>query len=122
MVWTSFRSAMPREQPRVWVPSDLRQIFVQGFLTNALNPMVAMFFLAFLPQFIYADTPSKVAAFVTLGLLFDATGTVWNLGVAWFTGKLGASKGYGRLRAWLDRTSGAVFVGVGVKLALAERP
>jgi threonine/homoserine/homoserine lactone efflux protein len=77
-----FRPAK-RRQPILHIGNAL---FIQGVLTNALNPKVAVFFLALLPQFIDTDAPSKVAAFVTLGLLFDATGTVWNLGVAWFAG------------------------------------
>ena len=51
----------------------------QGMLTNILNPKVALFFLAFLPQFIDSSTPSKVAAFLTLGFTFVATGMVWCL-------------------------------------------
>lgn len=100
---------------------NLRSIFFQGFLTNVLNPKVALFFLAFLPQFIRSDAPSTVAAFLLLGLVFNVTGTAWNLGVAWFAGRLMASPGVHRLRVWLDRALGGLFVALGVRLVLAER-
>jgi RhtB (resistance to homoserine/threonine) family protein len=100
----------------------LRQLFIQGFLSNALNPKVAVFFLAFLPQFVDSDSPYKPAAFIILGLLFNVLGTMWNLGVAWCSGIVAASNAYGRLKVWLERTIGAVLVGVGIRLALAERP
>jgi len=74
--------------------SRLRTAFMQGLLTNVFNPKVALFFLAFLPQFIDADAPSKVLAFVALGLLFNLTGTLWNLGVAWCAAHV-ASRGTG---------------------------
>ena len=80
-----------------------------------------MFFLAFLPQFVDADAPFKVASFVTLGLMFDAVGITWNIAVAWFAGKLAGSSTYFQWRAWLERVIGALFVVVGIKLALSER-
>jgi threonine/homoserine/homoserine lactone efflux protein len=61
--------------------SSLRQVFVQGALINALNPKVALFFLAFLPQFVAADSSHKAAAFALLGLIFIFNGTLWCL--AW---------------------------------------
>jgi threonine/homoserine/homoserine lactone efflux protein len=99
----------------------MRTIFFQGFLTNVLNPKVALFFLAFLPQFIRSDASSKAMAFVILGLAFAATGTVWNLIVAWSAGRLAAAwSGLGRMRQWLERSLGALFVGLGVRLALSD--
>ncbi len=82
--------------------TSTNQIFWQGFLTNVLNPKVAFFFLAFLPQFINADTSSKATSFLFLGLVFDVVGTLWNLVVA--------------------RTAalGAVFIYLGLRLATAE--
>jgi threonine/homoserine/homoserine lactone efflux protein len=100
--------------------ADLRGGILQGFLTNVLNPKVALFFLAFLPQFIDTNAPSKAAAFVVLGLLFDTTGTTWNLGVAWLFAKLGTSAWFDRLQRWLDRAIGALFVAMGIKLLLIE--
>jgi threonine/homoserine/homoserine lactone efflux protein len=104
---------------RVW---SRRAIFAKGFLTNALNPKVALFFVALVPQFVDADAPSTFAAFVLLGAIFDVNGTLWNIAVAWT-----AARAASRLRAtteamaWLERAAGALFVILGVKLALAER-
>jgi RhtB (resistance to homoserine/threonine) family protein len=112
------RSAVATPQP---LPScNIRQVFLQGVLTNALNPKVAVFFLAFLPQFVDADAPSKVGSFITLGLLFDTVGTAWNIAVAWFAGSLAMTHAYVCMKAWLERAIGAIFVLVGIKLALAE--
>src|SRR5262249_17925573 len=74
------------------------------------------------PQFVSVDAPSKVAAFLVLGLLFNVVGTTWNIAVAWFTGRFAASSTSRRLRAWLARAIGALFVGVAIKLALSEQP
>ncbi len=98
----------------------MRDIFFQGFLTNVLNPKVALFFLAFLPQFVLSDAPSKPLAFLFLGAIFDFNGTIWNLLVAWSTarisGRLGASD---QFKKWFNRCVGSLFVFVGIRLALA---
>jgi threonine/homoserine/homoserine lactone efflux protein len=122
ILWGSFKHSAQTFEVTISHRDSLPSIFVQGFLTNALNPKVALFFLAFVPQFINADAPSKVSAFILLGLLFDATGTGWNLLVAWAAGQMAASSRLGRMRVWVDRVIGTVFVGLGVRLAFSERP
>jgi len=99
-----------------------RAIFLQGFLTNALNPKVALFFLAFLPQFIDPASPQKSWAFLLLGLIFTLNGTIWNLFVGWSSARIAGrmSRG-GALSAWFNRGVGAVFLYLGCRLALAER-
>ncbi len=111
-------AAGPNQPP---AGSALRTVFWQGFLTNVLNPKVALFFLAFLPQFIDGHAPSKVAAFIVLGLVFNVTGTLWNLGVAWGAGRLAHAGPIAGARVWLERLLGAMFVGFGVRLALSAR-
>jgi threonine/homoserine/homoserine lactone efflux protein len=102
-------------------PTPMWGIFFQGFLTNVLNPKVALFFLAFLPQFVLLDAPSKPLAFLILGAIFDFNGTIWNLLVAWSTarisGRLGASD---QFKKWFNRCVGSLFVFVGIRLALAH--
>ncbi len=101
----------------------LRRIFMKGFWTNVLNPKVALFFLAFLPQFIAAGAPSKGLSFVLLGLIFNFNSLWVNLAYAW----LGAavSQQFTALQqgmVWLERIAGAMFVGFGLKLALTDNP
>src|SRR5215831_7865390 len=108
------------------LPSNFRRrttfaAFRQGVLTNVLNPKVALFFLAFLPQFIDPASNMKIPAFITLGLTFVTTGTIWCLVLAWF-----ASSFSERLRnnetiaQWLNRTAGTLFVFLGLRLATAK--
>ena len=111
---------------RLSLPSHFRwrtteAAFRQGVLTNILNPKVALFFLAFLPQFIDPTSNSKIAAFLALGLTFVTTGTIWCLILAWSASSLSE-----RLRRnetiaqWLNRTAGALFVFLGLRLAVSK--
>jgi threonine/homoserine/homoserine lactone efflux protein len=102
-------------------PASIRGIFFQGFLTNVLNPKVALFFLAFLPQFVSSDAPSKPLAFLFLGVIFDFNGTLWNLLVAWSTARISVRfAASNTFKQWFNRCVGTVFVFVGIRLALAH--
>jgi threonine/homoserine/homoserine lactone efflux protein len=99
----------------------LRTVFIQGFWTNVLNPKVALFFLAFLPQFVDLDAPGKVIPLLFLGLLFNVNGTLWNLFVAWSSARVGrAVLAHGPAATWFNRSVGALFIYLGVRLALAR--
>ncbi|QTN30343.1 LysE family translocator [Rhodoferax sp. AJA081-3] len=124
-----------------------KTIFLRGFWTNVLNPKVALFFLAFLPQFIAPTVEHKPLAFLLLGLLFNFNGLWVNIGWALAAARLTqymqkaarrraapkagesprgaatreAEERGGPLR-WLDRVAGAMFVAFGIKLALTESP
>ena len=106
-------------------PTDGRSVFWQGALTNALNPKVALFFLAFLPQFIAPGAGGQALAFVALGMLFNVGGTLVNIGAALTAASISrrlAARGAGSaIGTWLSRAVGALFVGLGVRLALSGR-
>lgn len=116
-------SIVPADAAKAHQPADLRRIYLRGFLTNVLNPKVALFFLAFVPQFIAPGTPDKVTAFLLLGLLFNLNSLPINFGYAWLAGwaanRVGAVQ---RTMNGMDRAAGAMFVGFGLKLALADNP
>ncbi len=101
---------------------DLKSIFFQGFWTNALNPKVALFFLAFVPQFITPAITNKPLAFLLLGLLFNVNALWvnigWALAAAWMARRVQAVQ---QGIYWLERAAGVLFIGFGLKLALSER-
>ncbi len=102
-------------------PASIRDIFVQGFLTNVLNPKVALFFLAFLPQFVAVDANSKPLAFLILGVIFNFNGAIFNMAVAWSAAKLSSSLDPGdAFRRWFNRCVGGLFIFIGIRLAFAH--
>jgi threonine/homoserine/homoserine lactone efflux protein len=110
------------EKPLTIAPLPLRRIYGQGILTNVLNPKVALFFLAFVPQFIDANAPHKALAFIVLGAIFNITGMLWCHALALFTAQARARlKLNPAVTQWLNRATGGLFVWLGVKLALAKQ-
>jgi threonine/homoserine/homoserine lactone efflux protein len=102
-------------------PASLHQVFWQGAMTDVLNPKVALFFLAFLPQFVAAEAQHKALAFVLLGLIFVFNGTLWCLGIAAFAARAAKRvRKSGRAMAWINRALGGLFVFLGARLALLQ--
>jgi threonine/homoserine/homoserine lactone efflux protein len=100
---------------------DKWAIFRAGLLTNILNPKVALFFLAFLPQFVDSSADSKIAAFLFLGTIFITTGTIWCLVLVYVATAMSRRLRSGTtVRSLLHRLTGALFVGLGIKLAVSE--
>lgn len=115
------RPARVTQEPATTFSMSSRQVFWQGALTNVLNPKVALFFLAFLPQFVDATAPSKPVAFIALGIIFIMTGTLWGLGVAVFAAQAaGRVRRSGRAMLWINRALGLVFIGMGIRVAMTE--
>ena len=116
----AIRSAANLESRRL-AGSDDWAAFRQGVITNVLNPKVALFFLAFLPQFVDASRGSTAIQVMLLGLMFDVMGTAVNIVVA-----IGASgfavrlRDTRRARSILNRVCGAIFIGLGIRLALTR--
>lgn len=103
-------------------PLSLKMIFQGGFLTNVLNPKVAIFFLAFVPQFIAPDADNKALTFVLLGLLFNLNAIPINSGWAFAAAWLARRDAVRRGMHWLDRVAACMFIGFGLKLALSDNP
>lgn len=132
LVWVGVRlllrplpadAANPVGEQGAAVLTELKSVFIRGFVTNVLNPKVALFFLAFVPQFIPAGAEDPALTFVVLGCLFNLNGLI--VGVAW----AGAASWLAqhalvvrRGMHWLDRMSGLLFLGFGLKLALTGAP
>ncbi|HDX8360528.1 TPA: LysE family translocator [Aeromonas hydrophila] len=119
LLWQGAGSPAVHE-PAVRLPAlSYGRIFRQGLLTNVLNPKVALFFLAFVPQFIAPDAPQKALAFVVLGCIFNFNGMIWchllAFSTAYASRKVALSGWLGR---WLNRLMGGLFVGLGIKLAV----
>jgi threonine/homoserine/homoserine lactone efflux protein len=102
-------------------PAALGVVFRQGMVTNVLNPKVALFFLAFLPQFVDPARGNAVMQTVLLGLLFNTSGTIVNVLVALGASRAGSWLRRGRAGQTLQRATGVIFVALGLRLALAGR-
>jgi threonine/homoserine/homoserine lactone efflux protein len=99
----------------------LSKVFWQGALTNVLNPKVALFFLAFLPQFVEEAAPHKALAFIVLGAIFIFNGTIWCLGVAVVSARTASRfRQSGTAMAWINRALGSMFVYLGVRMAMLQ--
>ena len=101
--------------------TPLTRVFAQGFLTNVLNPKVALFFLALLPQFISADAPNKTVAFLFLGGVFIVGGALFLFALVALAHRM---RGFGAsriTRRLLNAIGGALFAALAVRLVQAER-
>lgn len=101
-------------------PAPLAAVFRQGLLTNVLNPKVALFFLAFLPQFIAPDSEHKTLAFLALGAWSIVQGLLFLLVLVAVTASLRRLGGSPRLARGLNAAGGLLFLGLAARLAQAE--
>jgi threonine/homoserine/homoserine lactone efflux protein len=124
MIWNALRSGPPassrQEEDAGKMPAvRLQQPFMQGFLTNALNPKVAIFYLAALPQF--ASGPSAPMIGVVLIAIHFAMGAVWLSCVAYAASRARRIALKSTFVRWLEGAIGVFFVGVAGRLAMAQR-
>jgi len=131
LLWTGIRILFSRRPPATTdlmaaaasePQRPLKAIFVGGFWTNVLNPKVAIFFLAFVPQFIAPDAASPALAFAMLGVLFNLNAIPVNVGWALVAAWMAKRDAVQRGMHWLDRAAGVMFIGFGIKLALTDNP
>jgi threonine/homoserine/homoserine lactone efflux protein len=95
--------------------------FRAGLLTNVLNPKVALFFLAFLPQFVPARTPSAATSFLLLGTWMVVQSTVFLLALVAIAARLSRLQAPDAARRWLNGLGGLLFIGLALRL-LRARP
>ncbi len=118
----ALRSRAGALEVKALAPLSPRRIFFQGALTNVLNPKVALFFLAFLPQFADPARGPLAPQLLLLGAIFAVNATIVCSGFALFASGLGAwlRTRYGVSRL-LDRMTGGLFIALGLRLALLDR-
>jgi threonine/homoserine/homoserine lactone efflux protein len=120
-LWTLF-SRQAEAEIALGGERNLRRAFAQGVIVNVLNPKTALFFLAFLPQFIDAAAPAKALAFIALGCVFNFNSLFVNLPVAWLSAHAGRRiRTHAQAARWLTGAVGALFVLLAARLATLER-
>jgi threonine/homoserine/homoserine lactone efflux protein len=93
------------------------QIYRQGIVTNLFNPKIAIFFLAFLPQFVDPTAGLGALPFLLLGLFFVTGGTAWCLMIAAFAAKATSTvRRNEQISRWLERVTGCLYIGLGLNL------
>jgi threonine/homoserine/homoserine lactone efflux protein len=110
-------------RPRKQTDAAPGTIYRQAILTNVLNPKVAFFFLAFLPQFVDPGTSHRMLTFLFLGSCFTFTGTLWCLMLGYASGSISAAlqrrPAFGRIA---EKLAGGLFVLLGIRLAMSKCP
>jgi threonine/homoserine/homoserine lactone efflux protein len=122
--WNALRGALRRVAPVVAdappaAAKSVRASYLQGLLTNALNPKIAVFYLAFLPQFLSPGEPVVLKSALLIGIHYFE-GLVWLSLLAFSVGRLSRFLSRPRIRRGLDGVLGATMMGFGVKLAVEQ--
>ena len=123
LAWGMLRASVRDAEPILAAspPTPSTRVFAQGFLTNVLNPKVALFFLALLPQFISADAPDKTVAFLFLGAVFIVGGALFLFALVALAHRMRAFGASRVTRRLLNAIGGALFAALAVRLVQAER-
>lgn len=122
LAWRAFRAGASTASLRAGTVTAARKLYLRGVIMNVTNPKVAVFFLAFLPQFAVPARGSVTAQICLLGAAFMAVTLVVFGSIAWFSGYLGERFGASpRAQILLNRTAGFVFLALSARLIIAER-
>ena len=126
LAWGMLRAGLQPDTPVTSAPASApalsaAQIFAQGVMTNVLNPKVALFFLALLPQFIQADAADKPLAFLLLGAIFVVNGTLFLFAVVLLAHQARRLGTRPAARRALNLLGASLFVALAGRLALSSR-
>lgn len=103
------------------VKAPLFRLFTQGALSNLSNPKVAMFYFAFLPQFVPATAPQPVFLISALGVAFALLTFAVKVPIGYFSGTLSNwFRSRPKALAWIYRSSGMMLIGLGLRLAFTQ--
>ena len=102
--------------------ASLKRIFSQGVITNVLNPKIALFFLAFLPQFVDVSSGQVAWQIITLGIIFNVIGTLWHIALASLAGSAGSwlrkRPSFSYIQKWF---TGSILIALGIRVAWPEK-
>jgi len=120
LVYLGVRKLLEREEPQEALSSARSRLYLRGLLVQMLNPKIAIFFLAFLPQFVDASSGSIVVQTLVLGTIFTLLAAVTDSAYVLLAGAVGGWMRSGRrARRRLAKLSGGVYIGLGVSAALS---
>jgi len=122
LAWQAFRAPADTLSAPVARHTDLRRIFLRGWLMNLTNPKIVFFFLALLPQFVHADRGPIGRQLGVLGAIFIGSTLITFGTIAYFSATVSTRlRGSPTAQLWLNRVAGTVFLGMAARLAMADR-
>lgn len=126
LVWLGIKAwrtgTPPSDDPHPAPARDTGGVYWRSVVTGVLNPKVALFFLAFLPQFVHPERGLVWLQFLVLGALLSVIGFTNSAVLSTMIGRFGRRlRGNGRFALWRQRALGTFFIGLGLRLALQQR-
>jgi threonine/homoserine/homoserine lactone efflux protein len=119
LIYLGVRKLIARAQPQGISPSARSRLFVKGTLVQLLNPKIAIFFVAFLPQFVNSSRGPIAVQTLILGTIFTLLAILSDGAYVLLAGAIGGWLRTGRTRRWLEKFSGGVYIGLGVAAAVS---
>lgn len=125
LIWLGIRSIMAKQEASPAIQAvttqSNRKIYFQGMMTNVLNPKVALFYLAFIPQFVSPEQTYGAIPFILLGLTFSTTGILWCMLLVLFSSKMAKRLQSSRISTYMNKITGGIFILLGLNLLRTSR-
>ncbi len=125
LIWLGVRSIMARHEDNPSMQAvesqSNRKVYLQGMMTNVLNPKVALFYLAFIPQFVSPEQTYGAIPFILLGLTFSTTGILWCMLLVLFSSKMAQRLQSSRISTYMNKITGSIFILLGLNLLRTSR-